>query len=262
MRVGIIGYGYVGQAVAHSHDFDEVVIRDPKLENSATLAEFNDCDVIYVCVPSPSRKDGGCDSSILEQVLHELLFATVNKQIPIICKTTAPPSVYQELLNIYPNIVHVPEFLTASNHIKDYINSEYLVIGGNKKWCLEARDIITQQLNVPKYAAKIVEIKAAALYKYMMNSYLAAKVSFMNEFNKLAEAEGVEWKDITDIASYDQRIGLTHMAVPGPDGRYGWAGACFPKDIAAIIKEAEQLSLDFKLLRNIENINKEHRNNG
>jgi UDPglucose 6-dehydrogenase len=96
----------------------------------------------------------------------------------------------------------------------------------------------------------------------MMNSYLAAKVSFMNEFNKLAEAEGVEWKDITDIASYDQRIGLTHMAVPGPDGRYGWGGACFPKDITAIIKEAEQLSLDFKLLRNIESINKEHRNNG
>jgi UDPglucose 6-dehydrogenase len=135
-------------------------------------------------------------------------------------------------------------------------------MGGNRKWCLEARDIITQQLNVPSYAAKIVDIKTAALYKYMMNSYLAAKVSFMNEFCKLAAAEGVEWKDITDIASYDQRIGLTHMSVPGPDGNYGWGGACFPKDMAAIIKEAEQLGLDFKLLKDIESTNKEHRNNG
>jgi len=261
MRVGIIGYGYVGQAVAHSHNLDDVVIRDPKLENSAELSEFNNCDVIYVCVPSPSRKDGSCDTTILEKVLYELLFVTVSQQIPIICKTTAPPSIYQGLLNQYPNIVHIPEFLTASNHINDYLSSEYAVIGGNEEWCVKARDIIDHSVGIPKYAAKIVDIKTAALYKYMMNSYLATKVSFMNEFNKLAAKEGVDWNKIIELSSYDQRIGMTHMSVPGSDGKYGWGGACFPKDMTAIIKEAEQLELDFKLLKHIENINKEHRNN-
>ena len=261
MRVGIIGYGYVGKAIAHCYEKNEVVIRDPKLKKSAELSEFNNCDAVFVCVPSPSLVDGSCDTSILEQTIHELLFAIINQQIPIICKTTAPPSVYQRLLDQYPNIVHVPEFLTAANHIQDYINTEYVIIGGNKEWCNKALEIINYHLGTSDEIVKIVDIKVAALYKYMMNSYLATKVTFMNEFYKLAQAEGVDWNKIKEAASYDDRIGMTHMDVPGSDGNYGWGGACFPKDIAAIINEAKSLGLDFKLLENITNINKEHRNN-
>jgi UDPglucose 6-dehydrogenase len=262
MRVGIIGYGFVGKAIAHCYRGEDVVIRDPKLKKSAELSEFNNCDAIYVCVPSPSREDGSCDSTILEQTIHELLFVTVSQQIPIICKTTAPPSVYQRLLDQYPNIVHVPEFLTAANHIQDYINTEYIVVGGNKEWCERAIEILDYHLGISNDIIKIVDIKTAALYKYMMNSYLAAKVTFMNEFHKLASAQGVNWRDLTDIASYDNRIGMSHMNVPGTDGKYGWGGACFPKDMAAIINEAKSLDVDFKLLKQIQDINKEHRNNG
>jgi UDPglucose 6-dehydrogenase len=84
----------------------------------------------------------------------------------------------------------------------------------------------------------------------------------MNEFYKLAEVEGVDWGRIKEIAQFDTRIGSTHMDVPGPDGSYGWAGACFPKDMTAIINEAKSLGVDFKLLEQIQDINKEHRNNG
>jgi UDPglucose 6-dehydrogenase len=96
----------------------------------------------------------------------------------------------------------------------------------------------------------------------MMNSYLAAKVTFMNEFYKLAEVEGVDWNELCALSTYDTRMGRTHMSVPGPDGSYGWGGACFPKDMAAIINEAKSLGVDFKLLEQIQDINKEHRNNG
>jgi UDPglucose 6-dehydrogenase len=136
-----------------------------------------------------------------------------------------------------------------------------VIIGGNKEWCDKAAEIIDYHLGTPKEIVKIVDIKVAALYKYMMNSYLATKVTFMNEFYKLAQAEGVDWNKIKEAASYDDRIGMTHMDVPGSDGNYGWGGACFPKDIAAIINEAKSLGLDFGLLENITNINKEHRNN-
>jgi UDPglucose 6-dehydrogenase len=105
----------------------------------------------------------------------------------------------------------------------------------------------------------VVPIKTAALYKYMMNSYLATKVTFMNDFKNLADAEGVDIKDLKYLAGHDDRIGYTHMDVPGPDGQYGWGGGCFPKDIAAIITEAIDLKVDFELLDRVETINKKHR---
>ena len=262
MKVGIIGYGFVGQAIGLCYESKDLIVRDPKFSNSAELSKFNKCDCIFVCVPSPSREDGSCDASILEQTIKELLFTVLNKDIPVICKTTAPPSVYEQLHKQYPNIVHCPEFLTAANAHEDYINSPYCVLGGDEKYCEMARKFIEPHLNISHFEYVITDIKAAALYKYMMNSYLAAKVTFMNEFYKLAKVEGVDWNRVKEIAQFDARIGATHMDVPGPDGSYGWGGACFPKDMAAIINEAKSLGLDFKLLEQIQDINKEHRNNG
>lgn len=263
MRIGIIGFGYVGGAIAWAHKNQDIIIRDPKLENSAELHKFVDCDAIFVCVPSPcvdpTLEDGRCDASILEQTLKELLFVLVNKQIPIICKTTAPPSVYERLQIEYPNIVHCPEFLTAANNLSDYQNSRYFVLGGNKKWCEQARDVIHTGVGLTHDKFLITDIKTAALYKYMMNSYLAAKVTFMNEFKLLADAEGVDFLNLTNLAIWDDRIGYTHTQVPGNDGQYGWGGGCFPKDVAAIITEALDLGLDFELMQRIESINKIHR---
>jgi UDPglucose 6-dehydrogenase len=262
MKVGIIGYGFVGQAIGLCYESKDLIVRDPKFSDSAELSKFNKCDCIFVCVPSPPREDGSCDTSILEQTIKELLFTVLNKDIPVICKTTAPPSVYERLHKEYPNIVHCPEFLTAANAHEDYINSPYCVIGGDEKYCEMARKFIEPHLNISHFEYVITDIKTAALYKYMMNSYLAAKVTFMNEFFKLAEAEGVEWNRVKEIATFDSRMGRTHMSVPGPDGSYGWGGACFPKDMTAIINEAKSLGVDFKLLEQIQDINKEHRNNG
>lgn len=259
MKVGIIGFGYVGQAVAWAHQHHNLVIRDPKLENSASLDKFTDCDGIYICVPSPSTEDGHCDSSILEQVIKELLFVNIKQTIPIICKTTAPPSVYKRLLAEYPNIVHCPEFLTAANNIADYLNTQYFVLGGNNTWVWKAKEVIQSSVKITDGSFVGVSIEAASLYKYMMNSYLAAKVTFMNEFKQLADAEGVHWESIKLLAMRDNRIGSTHMDVPGPDGNFGWCGACFPKDVAAIINEAMDLGLDFELLQRIETINHKHR---
>jgi UDPglucose 6-dehydrogenase len=92
-----------------------------------------------------------------------------------------------------------------------------------------------------------------------MNTYLATKVTFMNDFKMLADAEGVAWDDLKYLSKADNRIGDTHMNVPGPDGQYGWGGGCFPKDVAAIIMEAIDKKVDFELLDRVETINKKHR---
>lgn len=259
MRIGIIGFGYVGSAIAWAHKHHDLVIRDPKLKESAGLDKFTSCDAIFVCVPSPSTEDGHCDTSILESVLKELLFASINKAIPIICKTTAPPSVYARLQAQYPNIVHVPEFLTAADAVKDYAYSEYFVIGGAPEWAEAAAKVIREGVPLVDEFLIVVPIKTAALYKYMMNSYLAMKVTFMNDFKALADAEGVNFKDLKRLAENDSRIGYTHMDVPGPDGQFGWGGGCFPKDVSAIIEEAIDLGVDFELMDRVESINKKHR---
>ena len=259
MKIGIVGHGYVGSAISYAYSNHEVIIRDPKLENSASLDQFVDCDAIFVCVPSPSLESGHCDSSILEDVVKSLLFVLTDNPIPIICKTTAPPSVYENLHKQYPTIVHCPEFLTASNHIQDYQNSRYFIVGGHRVWCEKAAHII--QTAVPLVIEKIIvtDIKTAALYKYMMNAYLATKVTFMNDFAKLAEAEDVKWDNLAKLTLWDDRIGYTHMSVPGPDGQFGWGGGCFPKDIAAIIEEGIDLGVSLDLLGRVEEINKKHR---
>ena len=263
MRIGIIGNGYVGSAIAWAHRSDDLVIRDPKMKNSADLHEFKNCDAIFVCVPSPPigdlYEDGHCDTSILEQTLKELLFAVINNQIPIICKTTAPPSVYKRLQKEYPNIVHCPEFLTAANATIDYANADSCVLGGDYDWAVRAREVIRHGRPMVQDKFTIVPIEVAALHKYMMNSYLATRVTFMNDFKQLADAEGIEWQDLAYLAKHDGRIGYSHLDVPGPDGQYGWGGSCFPKDIAAILHEALDLNTELELLGRVEDINKKHR---
>jgi UDPglucose 6-dehydrogenase len=260
MHIGIIGFGFVGQAIWWSYQYKaELVIRDPKLVDSASLDQLASCDAIFICVPSPSTKDGHCDTAILEDILKELSFVTINKQIPVISKVTAPPSVYARLQQEYPNLVYCPEFLTAANNVADYANSNYFVLGGDYDWCVKARTVIHQGVPLVHDQFTIVDIKTASLYKYMMNTYLATKVTFMNDFKMLADAEGVAWDDLKYLSKADNRIGNTHMNVPGPDGQYGWGGGCFPKDVAAIIMEAIDKNVDFELLDRVETINKKHR---
>jgi UDPglucose 6-dehydrogenase len=81
----------------------------------------------------------------------------------------------------------------------------------------------------------------------------------MNDFKKLADKLDVDWKDLVHLSHDDDRIGYTHMNVPGPDGQYGWGGACFPKDVAAIQMEALDLNTELELLGRVEDINNKHR---
>ena len=174
MKIGIIGYGFVGKAVGWAYRNTDLIIRDPKLENSASLEKFVDRDAVFICVPSPSTDTGQCDTSILEEVLKELLFVSIqNPNCVFISKTTAPPGTYKTLQSHYPNLVHSPEFLTQINAIQDYANASYCVIGGSYEWSVKAREILNHVRKIPQDRHIIVNIETAALYKYMMNSYLA-----------------------------------------------------------------------------------------
>ena len=255
MKIGIIGLGFVGGAVAYAHRNQQLIIRDPKLEdNSASIDEIKTCDAVYVCVPSPMLEDGHCDDSYIQTVLREL--ADYDKVV--ICKSTIPPGVYATLQQHYPNIVHAPEFLTAANANTDYVTATWMLVGGNKKWVEDAVNVIkTGELAATHYHT--TNITTAALFKYIANSFMATKVIFMNEMFKLASTVDVDWNEIKTIANNDPRLGTSHWSVPGPDGQFGYGGACFPKDVSAIIQHSIDNGSELELLNYVRQLNKKYR---
>jgi UDPglucose 6-dehydrogenase len=246
-KIGIIGLGFVGGAVASSFEAsmtDVVIVDTDPSKSTGTYDDLMSCEGIFICVPSPSTDDGSCDTSILESVLEKLK----DYEGVIISKTTAPVSKYEELNQKYPNLVHNPEFLTAANANADYVNQEFAIIGGRvKAYVNEAKRIL--RLSLPTLSTVFhCSIGEASLAKYTINTFLATKVVFMNEIQQLATASNLDYNKIAQMVTADRRIGSSHMMVPGPDGSFGFGGACFPKDTAALLKYAENLNSSLNVL--------------
>lgn len=240
--IGIIGLGFVGGAIKEAFDWGEsAIIIDPFKGFNATYQELKEkTDGVFVCVPSPMRDDGTCDTSFLEEVLQEL--KKVDYQGVIISKCTAPPNVYEQLGKQFPNLVHAPEFLTAANANRDYANGTFAIIGGRVQAYLREAERIIRLTQRNLEHVRYCTIGEASLAKYAINSFLATKVTFMNELWGIAVAGGLDYNTVANLVSLDSRIGKSHMQVPGPDGAFGFGGACFPKDTAALLKYAEGLS--------------------
>jgi UDPglucose 6-dehydrogenase len=94
----------------------------------------------------------------------------------------------------------------------------------------------------------LCSIGEAALAKYIINSFLATKVVFMNEMYQLAETQGYSWQKVRSLIDTDERIGRSHTRVPGPDGTFGFGGMCFPKDTLALLEYAKQQSVQLNVL--------------
>lgn len=255
MKIGILGLGYVGTAVAHTHRNQTLVIRDPRLgDRSANIEEIKACDAVYICVPTPMLKSGHCDDSFVKGVVTELK----GYDKVIIGKSTVPPGVYQELQKENPNLVHAPEFLTAANATADYETASWVLVGGDEKWVNDAISVISSSTILATHYHKTT-IDTAALFKYIANSFMATKVTFMNDIYHLATKLGISWNEIKTIATNDPRLGHSHWDVPGPDGKFGFGGACFPKDVAAIIEHGLELGVNLELLGRVKEINKKQR---
>lgn len=248
-KIGIIGFGYVGQAIAGAYaDTDiELVIIDPALQPHSPDNEYANLSTaacVFVCVPSPSLPDGSADCSILQSVLLKL--AKHNYSGIIISKVTAPPREYDALQHNHPNLIHVPEFLTAANAVADYKNSKFAIIGGNNLHLLQQVQTIISIGQPHISQITYCSISQAAWTKYAINSFLATKVIFMNELQQLLP--GSDWSAVVSAMQCDPRVGNSHMQVPGPDGLAGFGGACFPKDTQALLKIAEQQSVSLSVL--------------
>ena len=247
MKVGIIGYGYVGKAVASV--YGDVLYYDPAYqEGSHSINELKQqCEVIFVCVPTPSDKNGSCDSQILTETIAHLTGFTGL----VISKSTAIPQVYSDLQARYPEmkLAHVPEFLTTENAEMDYQYPVNIVIGCRQDIRQDVFSaIITDKVHFDYTKVKFCNIAEAAMFKYLANTMLAMKVVINNEYYELCNSLGISWNAITKIAENDPRLGDTHWKVPGPDGSHGFGGTCLTKDTLAIQSLAKFLNVDMSML--------------
>ena len=244
MKLGIVGHGFVGTAVDHGFTKDvQKFIVDPKHNSTNTiesLIEFKP-DATFVAVPTPMLETGECNISILQEVLQKL---NKHKGHLVIVKSTVPSYQLQALQEecVDLKIVYNPEFLTEKNHIMDFQKPSMHIFGGINA-DTDAVEKLYKEHSIcepcPVYKTDMV---TASMVKYCINSFLATKVTFMNEmYDVLKAAKGADWQTFIKIIANDKRIGTTHMKVPGNDGQRGYAGSCFPKDTNALAWFAREI---------------------
>lgn len=262
LKVGIVGHGFVGKAVdfGFSLNVDKKII-DPKYNSIIDeLIEF-DPDVIFICVPTPMSKSGAIDCSIIIDVIKQITNRKINSIIVI--KSSITPAKLKECNKINSNLVYNPEFLTERNANYDFINPDMLVIGGSNKNAEYISKIYSENSSCKECPVFITDIYTASLVKYTLNTFLATKVLFMNEIYQafIATNTSFTWKHFTDILKSDSRMGESHLEVPGPDGKFGFGGACFPKDISALISFVEEDGGSLDLIKSVKKINNKIRSN-
>tara|TARA_B100000809_G_C14997634_1_gene480338 strand:- start:118 stop:867 length:750 start_codon:yes stop_codon:yes gene_type:complete len=247
-RFLVIGYGVVGQAVFSglSAEYD-VEILDPPA-GYELYPDYNNYDGIIICLPTPQGPVGECDDMLVEQYHYDIRKHAL--RVPILIKSTISVELI-ELLEYDKFITTNPEFLTAADSNEEFLNQRFAIFGGHQ--CLYWYEIF-QNAGIKINHIKFTDIRTAAYAKYAINSFLATKVVFFNELHNMFGEDGFD--ELTQLISMDERIGRSHMMVPGPDRKYGFGGMCFPKDTSAFVRSGKG---KLSLLEKVIDINKEIR---
>jgi len=255
-KIGIVGNGFVGGAVRYGFspnvgiDADvKVYDKDPN-KTTHTLEEVVDSDIIFLSVPTPSNLDGSMNIDIVDTALNDI--NQHGSDGVILLRSTVVPGTTWKLQLKYPDlrILFNPEFLTERSAHFDFINQDRVILGGHHADIRIARNLFRDRFGS---TISILETnyETAELIKYMTNTFFATKVSFLNDMKLLADECGAIWEHAVEGFVRDGRVGHSHLDVPGPDGKYGFGGSCFPKDIQAIINFSKELDIDMSVLRGV-----------
>ena len=256
-KIGVIGKGFVGSAVANGFSantgFDsEVRIydKDPSRSVHDLFETVNNSDYLFVSVPTPSSVSGEIDLSILKSCLQSINETINENHFPIVLiRSTVVPGTTRSLQDMFPKLklVFNPEFLTERSAYYDFISQSRYILGGD----IEDVDK-TAKLYKDRFGSEISIIKTdyetAELIKYMCNTFFATKVSFMNEMFRLCNSINGNWDQAVEGFVRDGRVGHSHVNVPGHDGKLGFGGSCFPKDVQALISFAQSKNLNLNVL--------------
>ena len=291
MKLCIIGTGYVGlvtgtcfaevghQVICVDNDVRKVEtlraggipIYEPGLEElvrknvaagrlrfTASTAEgVAQSDVIFIAVPTPPQPDGSVDLSFIEKVAREIAAAMTSYKI-VVDKSTVPVKTGDKVAETIKrycktavefDVVSNPEFLREGFAVEDLMKPDRIVVGVRSQ-----RPVAAMREVYAPFAAPLIitDINSAELIKHASNSFLALKISYINAISVLCEAAGANVQEVAAGMGMDERIGRRFL-----NAGIGFGGSCFPKDLSAFIKIAEQIGFDFRLLKEVQRINAE-----
>tara|TARA_B100001250_G_C19816742_1_gene798823 strand:+ start:2818 stop:3690 length:873 start_codon:yes stop_codon:yes gene_type:complete len=256
-KIGIIGKGFVGSAVAHGFSaacgYDaEIRIYDKDSKKSINTLDdtVNNSDFIFISVPTPADKNGKIDLSIINSVLKDIDAVNKNETNIVLVRSTVVPGTTQSLQDKFPSlrIVFNPEFLTERSAMFDFINQTRIILGGDKEHTAMVSSLYRDRFG-QTFPVVQTDFQTAESIKYMNNLFFATKVSFLNEMFMMVKKVGGDWDAAINGFILDGRVGHSHINVPGPDGKFGFGGSCFPKDIQALIAFGDELGLEMNVLK-------------
>ncbi len=246
--IGIIGAGFVGKAVYMgfaSHNVVKVYDIDPS-RSFNTLEETLECDVIFVCLPTPSNDFGECDLSYVYD-----FFKNVPKNNNLfVLKSTVPIGTTNDIKQKFNlRVVYNPEFLSARTAVQDFLTATRIIIGGDTNDAMDLANVYKERFN--NIPCIFFTTSEAECIKTALNSFFAVKVWFFNKlFNMCTEYE-LEYEHILQGILTDGRVSRSHTDVPGPDGKFGFGGACLPKDLKSFITMLNNKDINVKAFINI-----------
>lgn len=246
MTVGIIGIGHVGTIMTQL--FPNALKYDVNQDYN-TQDEINQCDISFICVPTPMSANGACDTTIVEQVLKWVT-------TPIIVLRSTVPVGFTDLQSqlLQKHIVFQPEYYgeTINHRFANPYNRSWITLGGHTEDCEKIVELY-QTVFTSELIINIVDAKTAELAKYMENCFYATKVTFCNQFYDLAKALKVDYTQLRETWLLDPRISRDHTFVYPHERGYG--GSCLPKDLAATIAQGEQTNVNVDFLRQVQTTN-------
>jgi len=285
-RLAIIGAGYVGLTTGAclAHLGHDVVCADVDAEKVARLSNGDvnivedrlpqlvregldddrlrfvvgaanaaaDCEVVFLCVPTPQNPDGTADLSFIEGASRELAPILAFEAI-VVNKSTVPVGSTRVVERVLERpdvtVVSNPEFLREGSAVQDFLHPDRIVIGSEDQSA--AIKVLSLYLGVSAPTV-VTDPASAETIKYAANAFLAMKLSFVNAIAAVCEGVGADVDDVLLGLGHDTRIGSEFLR-PGP----GWGGSCFPKDTRALVRMAEQGGYDFRLLDGVIAVNEE-----
>lgn len=246
-RIGIIGYGFVGQAVEYGFSNHEIHIYD-KYKNLESLEEVTiNSDYIFVCLPTPIREDeSGIDLGIMDESIRDLAKLTKGTDKVIIIKSSVVPGTTAGYIKKYPECLFCfnPEFLREASFLQDFVNTDRIVIGASNDQ-VSRRVSAMYQAVLPLAPIFQTDPTSAEMVKYMANCFLATKVIFANEMAEICEKLGIKYEEVKKMVVGDKRILDTHLDITTLKG---FGGKCFPKDLLALRAMAKNKGVDTKIL--------------
>ena len=235
-----------GKSTIHELGMTELIVKNLANNNltfRSNIETIAECEFIFLCVPTPQDADGSADLSYVIKATKNLS-TLIKKDATLITKSTVPVNAWKEVVKALNRsdvaVVSNPEFLREGSAIADFFNPDRIVVGcASSEKAKQVSDLYKQ----PDVETIITDNSSAELIKYASNSFLAIKLSYVNEVAALCEAVGANAKDVLFGMGKDSRIGSRFLE-PGP----GWGGSCFPKDVRALRVTAEDNAISMSLL--------------